>query len=427
MPATSRETDNQTAPSMESNPRTEAGAEAQAVERPDRRRNIPNENLPTQYLREMAEIPLLDRDREISLSQAIEEADLVFWRAVLGHAALATLTAELAERLLEEVPGDLDAVVKKVAQRGAKALTPALQRRVEALALKLRELDYDRETQLGVMREIEVAERGDNPRLLRSRGFKKVLGPIKEAARVGQRHRDEFVRANLRLVVMVARRFDYGRLPFGDLIQEGNLGLIKAIERFDHRRGYRFSTYATWWIRHSMSRAMADKGRVIRVPVHVNDASIQIARVKRELSRQLNAAPTDEQIAASAGLTVERYRELQRHLAEQHVPLDSEVLGHDGLQFNELIADPDSPSPMEIVVDATMSQRVQQLFRYLAPMEADVLRRRFGLGRQSQTLRQVGAEYQLSRERIRQIQERALGKIRRLLDEPPDESAVAFV
>jgi RNA polymerase primary sigma factor len=218
-------------------------------------------------------------------------------------------------------------------------------------------------------------------------------------------------------VVSIARRFNHGRKPLADLMQEGNIGLINAVERFDYRRGYRFSTYATWWIRHAISRALADKGRSVRLPVHMLDAFQKVTRVSRELSAKLGRLPTSEEIGSCSGLSVEKVERIKGYMTEQSISLDRTVSEQDDRRFIELLHDPNCLSPTDRIMEQTVKRQVHEIIGYLKPIEADVLIKRFGLfGYREHTLREIGETYSLSRERIRQIQEQAIGKLRRALE-----------
>jgi RNA polymerase primary sigma factor len=248
----------------------------------------------------------------------------------------------------------------------------------------------------------------------RGKSFSEYLRRVISLSRSAQRARDAFIEANLRLVVTIARRFNFGQIPFHDLIQEGNIGLIRAVGRFDHRRGFRFSTYASWWIRHAITRAMADKGRLVRVPVHTLSTFQKVARTSRELNTKLGRAPTIEEICSSADLDEGKVKKLQDRVQMQVFSLDSKIDGEDDpRRFIELMPDNEDRSPSRTVGDQEVFEQVQEIWSELKPIEADVLRRRFGLadGREH-TLVEIGQSHNLSRERIRQIQEQALAKIR---------------
>jgi RNA polymerase primary sigma factor len=238
------------------------------------------------------------------------------------------------------------------------------------------------------------------------------------ADRAAQEARNDFVKANLRLVVSIARRFNHGRMSLADLIQEGNLGLMKAVERYDYRRGFRFSTYASWWIRHAISRALADKGREIRLPVHMIDAQHRLAKARRELTARLGRTPTSEELAEATEMPVDKIENMRRWVLDQSVSLDRPVGDEDGRVLGEVLEDPDreEASPTADLETAALTGEIHRLLRLLKPIEADILRQRFGLvDDQELTLKEIGEKYNLSRERIRQLQEQALTKMRRAL------------
>jgi RNA polymerase primary sigma factor len=251
---------------------------------------------------------------------------------------------------------------------------------------------------------------------VRGRVFRRYVADVGLALARVQRSKNEFVKANLRLVVSIARRFNYGRMPLPDLIQEGNIGLIKAVERFDYRRGYRFSTYASWWIRHAISRALADKGRAVRLPVHMIDAYHRVARSRRDLVGKLGRQPTTEEIGEHTGIGTTKVERMRSFLLDQSVSLDRQVSDDDGRKLIDFVQDPDQADnlPSERLVGEALTCEVRKLLGDLKPIEADILRQRFGLDTDRElTLKEIGEKYNLSRERIRQLQEQALIKMRR--------------
>src|SRR5690606_22185975 len=211
----------------------------------------------------------------------------------------------------------------------------------------------------------------------------------------------------------------HGGLPLTDLIQEGNLGLIKAVTRFDHRRGFRFSTYATWWIRHAIGRALADRGRTVRIPVHVLEANQRSRKATRVLTARLGRNPTDDELAVVAGMEGEQLENTLRRAVGSDVSLDAH-LGEAGdrerMEVFQLPAD--DVTPLDDVMSRSLNDQVRAILDTLSPIEADVLKRRFGLdGRDEVTLQEIANNYGLSRERIRQIQEKALLKVRKTLND----------
>ena len=224
--------------------------------------------------------------------------------------------------------------------------------------------------------------------------------------------KDELIEANLRLVVSIAKRHVGKGMYFLDLIQEGNLGLIKAVEKFDYSKGFKFSTYATWWIRQAITRAIADQARTIRIPVHMVETIHKVSRTSRQLLQEYGREPTTEEIAESLGMTAEKVREIMK-IAQDPVSLETPIGEEEDSHLGDFVEDVDSPAPSDSASYSLLREQLSNILHTLTPREEQVIRLRFGLedGR-TRTLEEVGKQFEITRERIRQIEAKALRKLR---------------
>jgi RNA polymerase primary sigma factor len=371
------------------------------------------------YLQETHAYDVLDAKQEIAIAQAIEERELAHWRVLVSHAP----TLEVVETAVAthfEVPRELTAVRKLAHSKRRTSQT--WKASVERCAASLRELDSARVA----LFDADMAVRAY---LDEKGGGGSFLNKLNDARRAQQEAKNRFMTANLRLVVSLARRYETGLLPLADLIQEGNLGLMRAVERFDHRRGFRFSTYATWWIRHGFNRALSDKGRLVRLPVHLLDDAQRVARAYAELTTANHGEPPSlAELGKKTGISEDKLALIQLHATGRPTAsLDRKLSDDSESSLMDILPDPEVEPPEESIDAERWNGKVASLLSKLEPIEAAILRFRFGLDDGEElTLEEVGAKYNLSRERIRQLQQQALHKLRHVLHDnqaPGDRSA----
>ena len=316
------------------------------------------------YLKEIGKVPLLTADEEVAIAKRMENGDI-------AQKMLDTIFADVAD-------GDTERVTTE-------------------------------DEFWKYLRNEEQREEADEKKPFL---FGRNKQELKEVVADGEEARKKLAEANLRLVVSIAKRYVGRGMLFLDLIQEGNLGLIKAVEKFDFRKGFKFSTYATWWIRQAITRAIADQARTIRIPVHMVETINKLVRISRQLLQELGREPTPEEIADRMNIPVERVREIIK-ISQEPVSLETPIGEEEDSHLGDFIQDDNVPVPAEAAAYTLLKEQLQEVLGTLTEREQKVLRLRFGLddGR-ARTLEEVGREFNVTRERIRQIEAKALRKLR---------------
>lgn len=343
--------------------------------------------LETLYFRSFGERRLLTREEEIAIAKRVDQGTRRI-RTTLHHAVRALLKPKRTFVLTETI-GALQ-IVRRLSGLSATALDNA----EKALAGALKPSDSDLTLTAAIVKQLKAS-----------------LDEIRSARIILEQGKDELVRHNLRLVVDVAKHYTGRGLSLLDLVQEGNIGLMKAAERYQYRKGFKFSTYATWWIRQGITRAIADQSRTIRIPVHQTEASHRILRVMRRLGQQFGRPARLEEIAHALGMRPERLRETMSTFQEP-VALETPIGDGDTL-FGDMIPDQQAVPPDAHVHRTELTEQLDRILRALTPREQTVIRLRFGIGYdEASTLEQVGQRLSVTRERIRQIEAKALKKLK---------------
>ena len=323
---------------------------------------------------------------------------------------------ELAKELENTNPDQIDKVFDAFEEMGVNILNddfedePDIDDLKEVENLKLDEITETSYEGISVDDPVRMylREIGKIPLL----SYDKELELAKRILEGDEEAKQELAEANLRLVVSIAKKYVGRGMLFLDLIQEGNMGLIKAVEKFDYTKGFKFSTYATWWIRQAITRAIADQARTIRIPVHMVEKINRLIRTSRHLLQQLGREPTPEEIAKEMDMSVEKVMEIQK-IAQDPVSLETPIGEEDDSHLGDFIQDEDSPAPQDAASYTLLREQLEEVMKTLTPREAKVLRLRFGLDDgKARTLEEVGKEFDVTRERIRQIEAKALRKLR---------------
>ena len=398
------------------------------------------------YLKQMSQVPLLTREQEVEISKRIETAELAIRKVLyrfgfVAHGYLGVIHKLLAgderfdrvvvekhvpdrEGYLRDLPALCDALerAREIAATTAGAGGSAHDASIADLTSIYSRFHFKPKVIEDFItlaeRHLAEMEASADPHVMNERtwyepdGYRAAVADLEILVDQSARGKNEMVEANLRLVISIAKKYTNRGLSFLDLIQEGNMGLMKAVEKFEYRRGYKFSTYATWWIRQAITRSIADQARTIRIPVHMIETINKLMRVQKQLVQEFGREPSPEEIAEEVHLPVQRVSAVMK-MAQQPISLQAPVGDGEETSFGDFLEDKTQDSPIDATSFNILKDKIKDVLDTLTPREREVLEQRFGLvDGYSRTLEEVGKQFEVTRERIRQIEAKALRKMR---------------